>query len=95
MACATAKGVRSFHERSLIEPAGSPSYLPCTTRVFRAPVTTGGALTPPFHPCKRCEHFEDVSQFPVRCTALHSAGVYSLWHFRSASSGTGFSLCSP
>jgi hypothetical protein len=101
MACATAKGARSF-SGTFAHRAGPalPSYLALHHAGFSVPPMLPPerwALTPPFHPCQTSRAFRRrLTGFPVRChrAPLRRRSILC-GTFRSAPSGTGFRLCSP
>lgn len=73
-----------------------PSYLALHHAGFSVPRLLPDerwALTPPFHPCLRNQHFEDVSQVSLLdATVLHSTGgLFSV--ALSVNGSTDFSLC--
>src|SRR5882672_677215 len=96
MACATAKGVRSF-AGTLAHRAGPalPSYLALHHAGFSVPPVLPPerwALTPPFHPCQTLRAFRRrLAGFPARChrAALRRRSILC-GTFRSALSGTVF-----
>jgi hypothetical protein len=76
-----------------------PSYLALHHAGFSVPPMLPSrrwALTPPFHPCQTSRAFRRrLTGFPVRChrASLRRRSILC-GTFRSAPSGTGFSLCS-
>jgi hypothetical protein len=101
MTCVIVNGARSLAE-TLTHRAGPalPSYLALHHAGFSVPpmLPPGRwALTPPFHPCQTTRAFRRrLAGFPARCHRAALRRRYILCGtFRSAPSGTGFSLCSP